>query len=51
MGLSSNINVWNTCLRVLRLQGFALRVDGETSDDGCDLTEALWIAEKDGFIF
>jgi hypothetical protein len=51
MGLSSHINVWNTCLRILRQRGFALRVEGEARADGCHPTDALWIAEKDGFFF
>jgi hypothetical protein len=51
MGLSSHINVWNTCLRILRQRGFALRVSGELRADGGYPTDALWIAEKDGFYF
>lgn len=51
MGLSSHINVWNTCLLILRQRGFALRVDGELSPDGCYPTDAHWLAEKNGFSF
>lgn len=51
MGLSSHINVWNTCLLILRQRGFALRVEGELGADGCYPTDALWTAKKDGFYF
>ena len=51
MGLSSHINVWNTCLRILRQRGFDLRVEGELGADGCYPTDATWTAEKDGFYF
>jgi hypothetical protein len=51
MGLSSHINVWNTCLRILRQRGFALRVDGDARPDGCYPTDADWMAEKDDFYF
>jgi len=51
MPLGSNFNVWNTCLRILRNREYAINVEGELSEDGCWPTDALWIAEKDGFRF
>jgi hypothetical protein len=36
---------------ILRQRGFALRVSGELRADGCYPTDALWIAENDGFYF
>ena len=51
MGLASNGNVRNTCLRILRQRGYALRVEGELDADGCYPAEAFWIAEKNGFHF
>jgi hypothetical protein len=51
MGLASHSNVYNACLLILRRRGFALRVAGERTPDGCYPPNALWIAEKDGFSF
>ena len=51
MGLASNANVRNTCLRILRQRGYALCVEGELDADGCYPVDAHWIAEKDGFHF
>lgn len=51
MGLTSHFNVWNTCLHILRVRGFALRVDGGLLPDGSYRPDATWIAEKDGFYF
>ena len=51
MSLSSNFNVYNTCLRILRVRGFELHVEGELSADGCYPADAVWIAEKAGFRF
>lgn len=51
MPLASSANVRNTCLRILRDRGFTLKVQGEIDDDLCYPTDALWIAEKDGFRF
>lgn len=51
MGLTSHLNVWNTCLHILRKRGFALRVDGELMPDGCYPIQAIWIAEKGIFYF
>lgn len=51
MSLSSNANVWNTCLRILRLRGYTIQVEGELDGDGCRPFHAMWIAEKDDFRF
>jgi hypothetical protein len=51
MSLGSHANVYNTCLRILRNCGFALRVEGEMTAEGCYPPNALWIAVKDGFHF
>lgn len=51
MPLGSNFNVWNTCLRILRLRGYTFKVEGELDEDGCWPTDALWIAERDDFRF
>jgi hypothetical protein len=51
MSLGSHANVYNTCLRILRNRGFALRVEGEMTADGCYPPDALWIAEKEWFHF
>ena len=50
MSLSSNANVYNTCLRILRQRGYALRLD-YGADVGEEYESPLWIAEKDGFRF
>jgi hypothetical protein len=51
MGLASNANVYNTCLRILRARGFALEVSGEPEPDGSYPASCNWIARKDGFYF
>lgn len=51
MPLGSNFNVWNTCLRILRLRGYAIEVEGELDADGCWPCDALWIAKKNQFCF
>ena len=51
MSLSSNFNVYNTCLRILRVRGFELHVEGELDADGCYPTDVVWIAKKAGFRF
>ena len=51
MGLASNANVHNTCLRILHQRGYVLRVEGELDAGGYYPTDAFWIAEKDGFHF
>jgi hypothetical protein len=51
MSLYSHANVYNTCLRILRSRGFAPRVEGELTADGCYPTSAQWFAEKEGFSF
>jgi hypothetical protein len=52
MGLSSHINVWNTCLRLLREKGYALHVEGELDQEGMIRPgKCLWIADKEGFHF
>ena len=48
MGLGSNANVHATCLRILRSQGFSLRVEGELDADGMFPIHKLWYAEKNG---
>jgi hypothetical protein len=49
--LSSWPNVYNTCLRILRQQGYKLRVEGEREADGSYPCEMAWLAEKDGETF
>jgi hypothetical protein len=51
MGLASHVNVYNTCLRILRSRGFELEVSGEPRPDGAYPTDRHWIARKDGFYF
>jgi hypothetical protein len=51
MGLASNANVYNTCLRILRSRGFELEVSGEAESDGSYPISCHWIARKDGFYF
>jgi hypothetical protein len=48
MPLSSHLNVYNTCLRILRNRGFQLRLEEATTDADSD---ELWIAEKGEFRF
>ncbi|MFD7906207.1 MULTISPECIES: hypothetical protein [unclassified Kitasatospora] len=47
--LGSHANVWETCLQLLRRQGYHLTVKlaDEEDEDGLD----AWLAEKDGFTF
>ena len=49
MSLSSNPNVCNTCLRILRGRGFDLRVEGNMTADDCYPTNASWIATNESF--
>ncbi|MDB5335272.1 MAG: hypothetical protein JWN70_891 [Planctomycetaceae bacterium] len=51
MGLSSQANVYNTCLRILRDRGHELEVSGDQLDDGIYPTDLHWIARKNGFTF
>lgn len=51
MGLASHMNVYNTCLLILRQRGFTLRVHGEMTPERCYPPDALWVAEKEGFHF
>src|SRR5262245_42875059 len=51
MGLASHINVYNTCLHILRNRGFSLEVRGEREADGGFPGRCFWIAKKDGFYF
>ena len=51
MSLSSNANVWNTCLLVLRSRGFSLEIVGEVEPDGSYPVDRFYIAHKDGFRF
>ncbi len=51
MPLGSNFNVWNTCLRLMRVRGYTIKVEGELDEDGCWPADPLWIAEKDKFRF
>jgi hypothetical protein len=48
--LGSHANVYNSCLRLLRLRGYALSLEGELDENGgaCDLS---WFAEKNGEAF
>ena len=50
MSLGSHANVYNTCLRILRQRGYALRLDYDRAD-GDEHESPLWIAERDGFRF
>lgn len=49
--LASNFNIWNTCLKIIRGKSYALSIQGELEENGCWPNDALWLAEKDGFIF
>lgn len=51
MGLASNANVFNTCLRILRSRGYALEVSGEAEPDGSYPIDCHWIARKGDFYF
>jgi hypothetical protein len=48
--MTSHANVYNTCLRILRQRGYALRLD-YGADIGEEYESPVWIAEKDGFRF
>ncbi len=51
MALGSHGNVWDTCLHILKERGYAIHVEGEVDENGSWPTDALWIAEKNGFLF
>ena len=44
VGLGSNANVYETCLRILRQQGFDLHVEGELDADGMFPVDKMWYA-------
>jgi hypothetical protein len=45
--LGSHLNVWNTCLIILRERGWKLGLEG---DEEADLTKiCMWSAEKNGY--
>ena len=48
MSLSSHPNVCNTCLRILRGRGYALRLEGDPDGSTLDM---LWVAQKNDFVF
>ena len=45
--LGDNLNVWNTCLAILRERGYTLSL--EADDPNADLAKCFWVAEKDGY--
>ena len=45
--LGSHANVYNSCLRLLRLRGYALRLEGELDENG-HAYNFIWFAEKNG---
>ncbi len=45
--LVDNRNVWNTCLRILKNEGFSLRLCSDDPD--ADMSECFWVAEKNGY--
>ena len=47
--LGDNINIWNTCLRILRKNGFKLWIEAE--DQSTDISDCFWCAEKNGYDF
>jgi len=50
--LFSHMNVYNTCLIILRLKGYKLWVESKYDQDGClDPSSTFWIAEKNGYDF
>jgi hypothetical protein len=51
VGLSSNANVYGTCLRILRSRGFELEVRGDPEPDGSYPVGKSWVARKGGFYF
>ena len=45
--LSSNANVYNSCLRIIKEKGYELNLEGELDQDGIIIPESMiWIAEK-----
>jgi len=51
MPLGSHLNVYNSCLFILRERGFKLEINDEPNADGSYSSDVLWCAEKDGFRF
>jgi hypothetical protein len=51
MGLVSHMNVYKTCLHILRSRGFDLEVSGEAEPDGSYPVQCHWIARKGDFYF
>ena len=50
--LSSNANVYNTCLRIIREKGYGLNLEGELDENELIIPESLtWYAEKGEFDF
>lgn len=50
--LSSNANVYNPCLRIIREKGYKLDLQGELDEEGIIIPESMiWIAEKGEFDF
>ena len=50
--LSSNANVYNTCLRIIREKGYGLNLSGELDEDEMIIPESmLWSAEKGEYDF
>ena len=45
--LGDNANVWNTCLLILRQNGYLLRL--ESDDPETTLENCFWVAEKNGY--
>jgi len=45
--LCDNLNVWNTCLAILREHGYDLSI--EADDPNADLSDCHWVATKDGY--
>ena len=47
MYISNHINVYNTCLRILRSKNYSLRVEGEQDEEESITPESLnWHASK-----
>lgn len=51
MSLSSNANVYNSCLLILRERGFKMHIEGEIDEEGCYPFHTIWRAEKGAFLF
>ncbi len=49
--VASHLNVYKSCLRILREKGYRLEVKGERAADGSFPVEAFWIARRDDFYF